>query len=330
MSLAHLVGDLWVLRWALRSQNRQVPTAASETRISRGITLVASSVLVVVKRRKTGQLTKTFCRTRIRLVSHTKIRLNNNFLLSSMRSQVSKQKAHHFKVFKTIEDDSHLLDLLVIATSPAQQAFFIASVIKSLPSAFSESGHSKEPESLFPIFTAWFGQYKPESNEKFSLIATALRLRRQYFIENRFQKRHFIHTIGLDWDPATNQSFYSTVETISLSKLVTPYPPKHHWMVESSAIDNQWRFYIEEGKQPDKRHPRYPLFHVDPSRLQRDISSTEDLLIFDNETGQLVMLVLRQFCQYTPLLTHLGDVIKRAVQSRRSMRVCFIVNLFTS
>ena len=89
-----------------------------------------------------------------------------------------------------------------------------------------------------------------------------------------------------------NESFYSTVKTISLSKLVTPYPPKHHWMVESSVINNQWRYYIEEEKQPDKRHPHYPLFHVDPSKLQRDISPTEDLLIFDNETGQLVMLVL--------------------------------------
>ena len=245
-----------------------------------------------------------------------------------MRSLVARKKAHHFKVFKTIEDDSHLLDLLVIATSPAQQAFFIAAVVESLPSAFS--GYFKEPEDLFPIFTSWFGQYKPESTQKFSLIDTGLRLRQQYFIENRFQKRHFIHVIGLDWTPAMNESFYSTIETISLSKLATPYPPKHHWMVESTTIDNQWRYYIEEGKQPDKRHPRYPLFHVDPSKLQRDILPTKDILIFDNETGQLVMLVLRRFCQYTPLLTHLGDVIKRAVQSRRSMRVCFIVNLFAS
>jgi hypothetical protein len=245
-----------------------------------------------------------------------------------MRSQVARKKAQHFDIFQTIEDDLHLLDLLVIATSPAKQAFFIVAVIKSLPLAFS--GHSKEPESLFFIFTAWFGQYKAESSQKFNRITAALRLRQQYFIDNRIQKRHLIHAIGLDWTPAKNESFYPTIETLTLSKLTAPYPPKHHWMVESSAIDNQWRYYIEHGKQPDKCHPRYPLFHVDPSKLQRDISPTEDLLVFDNETGQLVMLVVRRFCQYTPLLTHLGDVIKRAVQSRRSMRVYFIANLFTS
>jgi hypothetical protein len=236
-----------------------------------------------------------------------------------MRSQVAKKKAHHFTVFKTIDNDSHLLDLLVIATSPAQQAFFIAALNTLLPDAFS--GYLKKPEDLFLLFTTWFGQYKQESAITFNCIATALKLRQQYFIENRNQKRHFIHAIGLDWTPAMKDSFYSTVETIYLSKLATPYPPKYHWMVESSAIDNQWRNYIEEGKQPDGRHPRYPLFHVDPSKLQRDISPTEDLIIFDNETGQLVMLVLRRFCQHTPLLTHLGDVIKRAVEYRKSMRV---------
>jgi hypothetical protein len=245
-----------------------------------------------------------------------------------MRSQVARKKAHHFKVFKAIEDGSHLLDLLVIATSPAQQAFFIAALIDTLPDAFS--GYSKDPEGLFCIFTAWFGQYKPESTQKFSHISTALGLREHYFINNRFKKRQFIQAIGLDWTPSTNESFYSAVETISLPKLATPYPPKEHWMVESLAIDNQWRHHIEHGKQPDKRARRYPLFHVDPSQLQRDISPTEDLLILDNDTGQLVMLILRRFCQHGPLLTHLGNVIKRAVEYRRSMRVSFIVDLFTS
>jgi hypothetical protein len=245
-----------------------------------------------------------------------------------MRSLAARKKAQHFLVFKTIENDSHLLDLLVIATSPAQQAFFITALVKSLPDAFS--GYFKEPDKLFLLFTSWFGDYKPESYTKFTRITTALNLRHHHFIHNRIQKRHFIHAIGLDWTPAQNNSFYSRVKTIYLSKLSTPYPPTYHWMVESNAIDNQWRTYIEEGKQPDTRHPRYPLSYVDPSKLQRDISPTEDLLIFDNNSRKLVMLVLRQFCPHTPLLTHLGDVIKRAVEHRRSMRVSFIVNLFTS
>ena len=72
-----------------------------------------------------------------------------------MRSQVARKKAQQFKVLQAIEDDSHLLDLLVIATSPAQKAFFITALIKSFSLAFS--GYSKEPEDHFGIFTTWFG-----------------------------------------------------------------------------------------------------------------------------------------------------------------------------
>ena len=59
----------------------------------------------------------------------------------------------------------------------------------------------------------------------------------------------------------------------------------------------------------------------------RNVSTTNNLHVFDKETGQLVMLVLCNFCQHTPLLTHLGDVINRAVQYHRSMRVCFMICL---
>ena len=50
-----------------------------------------------------------------------------------------------------------------------------------------------------------------------------------------------------------NDAFYSTVQvqTIYLSKLPTAYPPTYYWMFESSAINNQWRTYIKEEKQPD-------------------------------------------------------------------------------
>jgi hypothetical protein len=242
-----------------------------------------------------------------------------------MRSHVATRKDHHFTIFQTVEDDSHLLDLLVIATSPEQKSFFINRLISSLPDAFSgQSGNH------FQLFTIWFGQYGPESHTSFKHISTALKLRHKFSTENRFQKRHFIHAIGLDTTPAMNETFYSTVDIIYLSKLAKPYPPKYHWMVESKAIDDQWSYYMKHGKQPDKRLRRYPLFPVDLSKLQRDISPTDDLLIFDKKTKQLVMLVLRNFVGHTPLLTHMGDVIKRGIQYRKSMRVCFVTGLFTS
>ena len=118
-------------------------------------------------------------------------------------------------------------------------------------------------------------------------------------------------------------------------------------MVETEAIDAQWRFYIKHGKQPDEREKRRPLFKVKPNKLQRDIESGQSLIIYDQKTGvfqeacshqtlliiamgigELVMVVLRQFGDHPQLLSHLADVIKRAVQYRRSIQVSLDAGLY--
>lgn len=242
-----------------------------------------------------------------------------------MRSQVAQKKAQHHRVFQTVENDSHLLDLLVIATSSAQKSFFINTLVKSLPDAFAPL--NKEPEQLFSVFTTWFGNYK-DANAIFTSISTALEQRQRYFLSNRFYKRQFITAIGLDWTSVEKELFFAQVPVIFLSKRDTPYPPPKYWVVESDTIDMQWRYHIEHGKQPDSRLPRYPLLRMDSERLQKDVGSDESVLILDERTHEIVMLILRNFTDHPALLDHIGNVIKRAVQYRRSMRVSVISKLF--
>jgi hypothetical protein len=222
------------------------------------------------------------------------------------------------KVLSTVENDPYLLDLLAVATSSSRRTIFIEALIKELPEAFSQ--FSKEPVQLFAIFTSWFGKFN-NAHTLFSGTSAALKARQQYFMENRFNKRQFISAIGLDWTSVQKATFLSTVQVIHLSPLTAPYPPKYHWMVESDAIADKWRYYIEEGKQPDERAPRYPLFHVDPLKLQKDVSSDESIIVFDKTTHKLEMLILRNFSNHPALLDHLGNVIRRAVEYRKSMRV---------
>ena len=59
----------------------------------------------------------------------------------------------------------------------------------------------------------------------------------------------------------------------------------------------------------------------------RGMSPLPIIFVSLTERQELIMLVLCNFCQHTPLLTHLGDVIKRAVQYCRSIRVCFMICL---
>ena len=131
-------------------------------------------------------------------------------------------KTHHFAVYEAVNGNPPLLDLLVIAVSPAQKSFFIQALVGLCPDAFGT--HSEQPGAdRFIIFTSTFGRYKPESSTQFTGIATALNIRQQCFVQNHQDKRSFITAIGLDCTPSERDLFLGKVETISLSKLVSHY-----------------------------------------------------------------------------------------------------------
>jgi hypothetical protein len=67
---------------------------------------------------------------------------------------------------------------------------------------------------------------------------------------------------------------------------------------------------------------------IDSAKLQFDARPGTDHIIRDDKTKELVMIVLRNFTGHSSLHAYLEDIIKANVEYRRSMRVCYIFNLF--
>jgi hypothetical protein len=238
-----------------------------------------------------------------------------------MPSQATRQKAQAAIIFQTIEESSSLQDILTAATTVNQKKFFISQLLIALPNAFSDRTETP-PHQLFDILTIWFGKFK-DASLSFAAVASALKARKQYFIDNRNLKLDFVHRIGLNWSPATRDFFFKGMRTVVLPKLRTPYPVIKQWMCESDVIDEKWRYYLkyDPRAQPDKRRPRQPIFRVNPSHLSLDITSDQSAIVYDADSGELVMLVLRNFCTDPDLLSHIEGIIKQAVETRKSIRV---------
>lgn len=121
-------------------------------------------------------------------------------------------------------------------------------------------------------------------------------------LRNRHRNEHakISYNLYLSLPPQIRDKEYlPAIPQYEVSKLQLPYPPLKHYIYESEPIKNLWQHYLEKGKQPDLRLPRYPLSFLDPGNLQFDLTCNKSAVFRDPANGEIVGMVIRNFLPST-------------------------------
>ncbi|KAF9038894.1 hypothetical protein BDP27DRAFT_1166384, partial [Rhodocollybia butyracea] len=109
------------------------------------------------------------------------------------------------------------------------------------------------------------------------------------------------------------------IPVYTVKKRASPYPPKKHWIIKNQAIWDLWASHIRTGKQPDTRISRKAMHMVDIKKLAYEIPPEESAMFFD-EAGELVMLVISDFCKSEEILRWANEIVLLNVALEKNVR----------
>lgn len=138
----------------------------------------------------------------------------------------------------------------------------------------------------------------------------------------RVDQRHFIFNAGLSTPSAERDAMLASLPVYHVTALSEPHPPYKHIISESPEIYKKWRSYFATGKQADERKARLPIHQLDPTTLVADIPPHEGARLLD-PSGELVGLVIRNFCPDDEALAWADAAAEAQVPVRRNVRVRF-------
>ncbi|KAI9699308.1 MAG: hypothetical protein M1836_002918 [Candelina mexicana] len=127
-----------------------------------------------------------------------------------------------------------------------------------------------------------------------------------------------LHTLRLDHDPQDIERHISSIKTVEVQKLKTPYPVRKHWVSENDRIHGLWDHQISFAKMKDVRTPRRPIHDLDVSRIRYVVEPGESVRFIDN--GRIVNEIQRNFIGDPGTLAWLDEVVLDNCQKRLGVR----------
>ncbi|KAH9943786.1 hypothetical protein B0H21DRAFT_865180 [Amylocystis lapponica] len=90
-------------------------------------------------------------------------------------------------------------------------------------------------------------------------------------------------------------------------------------LTQSECIRQHWQYYYEKSLQPDSRIPRHPLPREDPAKINRVVAEDENVIFYDAKTGDVVLMVVRNFCADADILQWVDEVIQSMVPLKKDI-----------
>ena len=119
---------------------------------------------------------------------------------------------------------------------------------------------------------------------------------------------------------ADREAKIASIPLHKVKPLNTPYPPYKEIISKSAEITSKWYNYFATGYQPDAQIPRLPIHDLDHSNLVLDIAAHESVRL-ETESGELVGLVMRDFCPSEDATKWADAMAAKQVPVRRNIRV---------
>ncbi|RDB20488.1 hypothetical protein Hypma_012446 [Hypsizygus marmoreus] len=216
------------------------------------------------------------------------------------------------KFVRRVATDLEAMHLLRHATSTIDKEAFIT----KLEHLTADSKTLPRGTDPFRTFLTWCHN----TDSLPTTVKTALAARKLTEMQKRATKRTFIDHTNLDWKHVDRDAFLDAIPVTIVKTLKTPFPPVGHHIAISPSIVKKWHHHFAFGKQADTRKPRRPIHLLNPSKLTVDLAPT-DSAIFKNKKGDIIGVVLRNFCPDEDAVAWADTIAERALPLRKNIRM---------
>jgi len=157
--------------------------------------------------------------------------------------------------------------------------------------------------------------------QKLSAFVDAIK---QYQIE-KGEKAHvraeLLQHLGLNLNKGKRDEILENIKRVRVSKLKSSVPPQGFWVYEKEDIANLWYKKTQIDPLPDKRRKRSKLYFLKEDSLQYDVDENESVIFVDSESGEIVAMVWRKFCDNSTILRWVDQVLVEATMMKNNVRV---------